>query len=357
MSCLNLGKPLVLRKSGNLPSFSGSNKDSLMVKGFISALMIQDQKRTYSSGNSEYDLLWEAVTSGRGTGRRKKTNIVKGIDPKLLKYDKAGLKWKGYNVPINDEVELDRDEEGITEKPKKTGDRGWAGKGWPGRKCGNPFTADGRELSDFSTVCIELRRVSNTTSNGRKKSLRALVVAGNKNGLAGFGVGRGKSALSAITEAKNRAVNYLYHFERCDNHTIFHDMETKYHCTKINFFRKPRGFGLRCHRAIKEIAILIGIEDMRCKVYGETNPISLVRAVFQGLLSQETHQQLADRTGFNVVEFRAECGNRPMIVASPSDEARNKALKKRSEKAEYNFNEVFDPYRGLHRPKKVVDLF
>lgn len=72
---------------------------------------------------------------------------------------------------------------------------------------------------------------------------------------------------------------------------------------------------------------------------------------------QETHQQLADRTGFNVVEFKAEYGNRPMIVASPSDEARNKALKKRSEKAEYNFNEVFDPYRGLHRPKKVVDLF
>ena len=27
--------------------------------------------------------------------------------------------------------------------------------------------------------------MSNTTSNGRKKSLRALVVAGNKNGLAG----------------------------------------------------------------------------------------------------------------------------------------------------------------------------
>ena len=46
-----------------------------------------------------------------------------------------------------------------------------------------------------------------------------------------------------------------------------------------------------------------------------------------------------------------------MIVASPSDEARNKVLKKKSEKAEYNFNEVFDPYRGLHRPKKVEDLF
>lgn len=260
---------------------------------------------------------------------------------------------------MNEGAEIDRDDKSTAEavQTKKTFARGWAGKSWPGRSCGRPFTPDGRELKDFFSVCIELRRVSNTKAGGRRKTLRALVVAGNRNGLVGFGVGRGQTALSAIFEARNRAVNYLYYIERCDNHTIFHDMETKYHCTKINFFRKPRGFGLRCHRAIKEIAMLVGIEDMRCKVYGTTNALSLVRAVFQGLLSQETHQQLADRTGLNVVEFRPECGNRPMIVASPSDEARNKVLKKKSEKAEYNFNEVFDPYRGLHRPKKVEDLF
>lgn len=75
------------------------------------------------------------------------------------------------------------------------------------------------------------------------------------------------------------------------------------------------------------------------------------------LYSQETHQQLADRTGLNVVEFRAECGMRPVIVASPREGAQNKILKKRSDKAEYDLNEVFDPYRGLHRPKKVQDLF
>ena len=75
------------------------------------------------------------------------------------------------------------------------------------------------------------------------------------------------------------------------------------------------------------------------------------------LFLQETHQQLADRTGLNVVEYRAECGMRPVIVASPREGAQNKILKKRSDKAEYDLNEVFDPYRGLHRPKKVQDLF
>ena len=75
------------------------------------------------------------------------------------------------------------------------------------------------------------------------------------------------------------------------------------------------------------------------------------------LFLQETHQQLADRTGLNVVELRPECGMRPVIVASPREGAQNKILKKRSDKAEYDLNEVFDPYRGLHRPKKVQDLF
>ena len=46
------------------------------------------------------------------------------------------------------------------------------------------------------------------------------------------------------------------------------------------------GYGLRCHRAIKEIAELLGIDDMRCKVIGPTTPLNLVRAVFQGLTSQ-----------------------------------------------------------------------
>lgn len=38
VSCLNLGKPLVLRKSGNLPSFSGSNKGKI----FFSASWIKN---------------------------------------------------------------------------------------------------------------------------------------------------------------------------------------------------------------------------------------------------------------------------------------------------------------------------
>ena len=74
------------------------------------------------------------------------------------------------------------------------------------------------------------------------------------------------------------------------------------------------------------------------------------------IFPQETHQELADRTGLNVVEFREECGMRPVIVASPSVETQNKVYKNR-ERKEYDLKEVFDPYRGLHRPKRRQELF
>jgi len=36
------------------------------------------------------------------------------------------------------------------------------------------------------------------------------------------------------------------------------------------------------------------------------------------LYKQETHSDLADRTGYHVIEFRRECDKLPSVVASPS---------------------------------------
>ena len=74
------------------------------------------------------------------------------------------------------------------------------------------------------------------------------------------------------------------------------------------------------------------------------------------ILPQETHQELADRTGHNVVEFRQELGMRPVVVATPSDKAAKESLKKRVERDDYDFHQIFDPHKGLHRPKQKSEL-
>ncbi|XP_046848132.1 28S ribosomal protein S5, mitochondrial-like [Xenia sp. Carnegie-2017] len=192
------------------------------------------------------------------------------------------------------------------------------------------------------------------TSGGRKRSQRAIVVVGNGNGAAGFAVGKGQNGISALKKAKNKAAKYLYYVNRCEDRTIFHDFVSKHRKTIIRFEKKPPGYGLRCHRIIRAVSEVLGIADMRCKITGSTTPISVVRAVFQGLLSQETHQQLAERKGLHVVEFRPEKSMRPVIVASPSPHAAKEAAKNgTSEDRDYDFDEIFDPYKGAHRPRKV----
>jgi hypothetical protein len=49
-------------------------------------------------------------------------------------------------------------------------------------------------------------------------------------------------------------------------------------------------------------------------------------------------------------------GMRPIVVATPSAQSAKMSLKKRVEKDDYDFHEIFDPHKGLHRTKKKADL-
>ncbi|XP_015998370.1 28S ribosomal protein S5, mitochondrial isoform X1 [Rousettus aegyptiacus] len=164
----------------------------------------------------------------------------------------------------------------------------------------------------------QVRNVFNMTAKeGRKRSVRVLVAVGNGKGAAGFAVGKATERMDAFRKAKNRAVHYLHYVERYEGHTIFHDISLTFKRTHIKMKKQPRGYGLRCHRAIITICRLIGIKDMYARVSGSLNMLNLTRGLFHGLAHQETHQQLANKKGLHVVEFREECGPLPIVVASP----------------------------------------
>ncbi|KAJ8977473.1 hypothetical protein NQ317_001755 [Molorchus minor] len=104
---------------------------------------------------------------------------------------------------------------------------------------------------------------------GRKRRQSALVVTGNKNGLAGFAMGKGLEARTALRKAKNRSAQKLMHIKLFRNHTVCHDFFTQYGATKIYVWRKPEGHGLICHRAIKTMCEVIGIKIYTPKLRGQ----------------------------------------------------------------------------------------
>jgi ribosomal protein S5 len=68
--------------------------------------------------------------------------------------------------------------------------------------------------------------------------------------------------------------------------SVYHDFFCQFGKTKIFVTKKPEGYGLVCHRAIKTSCEVIGIKDLYAKVEGPTNLQHIVKAFLIGLLQQ-----------------------------------------------------------------------
>ncbi|CAH0690266.1 unnamed protein product [Spodoptera exigua] len=290
--------------------------------------------------------LWKSVTSvsnagakkgrGRGTGRIRIRDLNRG---QVIGVGKINMLWPGLSAPVIRGRELLKqqrlpDDQERLEKLTKIRDsmtkfrrlrlnpieRGWSGSKLPGRSLGPPDPIGEDEFTGFDTKVLQLRSLLIMKGSlGRTRNFQAMVVTGNGQGLAGFGLGRAKEAPAALRKAKNRAGQKLMHFEIYNGHTIYHDFFTAFGKTKIFVQKKNEGYGLMCHRAIKEICQAIGIKDLRAKVEGSNNLQHIVKAFFIGLLQQRTHQQLAEEKKLHLVEYRDENENFPKVVASPSE--------------------------------------
>ncbi|VTJ90510.1 Hypothetical predicted protein [Marmota monax] len=292
------------------------------------------------------DELWKGALAETGAGARKgrgkrsKKKRRKDLNRgQVIGEGRYGFLWPGLNAPLmrngavqtiaqrskeeQEQVAADmlqqREEWDRKRKMKVKRERGWSGNTWGGLSLGPPDPGpNGETYEDFDTRILEVRNVFNMTAKeGRKRSVRVLVAVGNGQGAAGFAIGKATERVDAFRKAKNKAIHYLHYIERYEDHTIFHDISLRYKRTHIKMKKQPRGYGLRCHRAIITICRLIGIKDMYAKVSGSVNMLNLTRGLFHGLSRQETHQQLADKKGLHVVEFREECGPLPIVVASP----------------------------------------
>ncbi|KAI2654296.1 28S ribosomal protein S5, mitochondrial [Labeo rohita] len=279
----------VLRALGGAAHLSSLARPSPSQYAPVTAALQQNRHSSFFNKLTA-DELWRGVLAESGAGARK------GRGKRTKR--RAGYLWPGLNTPVYKDgsiqkpsqrgeaeqkevtatLERQRDEWDKRRKTKIKRERGWTGYSWGGISLGPPDPGpNGETYEDFD---------------------------------------------SRVIEAKNRAMHYLYYIERYNNHTIYHDIESKFKRTTLRMKKQNKGYGLRCHRAVITLCKLIGIEDMYAKVDGSVNLLNITRALFHGLANQETHQNLADKKQLNVVEFRAEQGALPIVVAQPQLGAR-----------------------------------
>lgn len=140
----------------------------------------------------------------------------------------------------------------------------------------------GDRQSEFEKKIILIRRVAKTYSGGKRMRLSVFLVAGDKKGRVGLGLGKGADVVSAEEKAFTQAKRSMITVKLKGN-TIAHEMLYKKGAARI--FIKPAapGTGVIASGPLRAVFEAAGIKDILSKVIGCSNQITNAYAAFEAL--------------------------------------------------------------------------
>ena len=143
---------------------------------------------------------------------------------------------------------------------------------------------------------VVVRRTAKVVKGGRVFGFSALVVAGDRDGKVGFGLGKAREVPSAIQKATENA--------RCNmisvplyGSTLHHQIKASHASSTVLMFPASEGTGVIAGNAMRAIFEVTGVKNVLAKCIGSSNPINVIRATFKGLKNMETPESVAEKRG------------------------------------------------------------
>ncbi len=140
---------------------------------------------------------------------------------------------------------------------------------------------------------IPVKTTARMHKSGRKRSLHAMVVVGNKNGYVGYGYAKGNDAREAIEKASRKArLNIISIRRGCGSwecnchqpHSLPFKVTGKSGSVKVELIPGPRGLGIVASSEPKKVLRLAGIQDVWLRSFGNTRTrINFIYALFDAL--------------------------------------------------------------------------
>lgn len=139
------------------------------------------------------------------------------------------------------------------------------------------------EKKEFEEKVIEISRISRTVKGGRRIRFRALVVIGNKNGKAGFGVAKSSEVVDAIVKAVRKAKKKMTTINLTKDKSIQREIKIKYASVQIILKPASAGTSLVAGGPVRSVVEAFGINNIISKSLGSANKVNTVKAVFLAL--------------------------------------------------------------------------
>lgn len=153
-------------------------------------------------------------------------------------------------------------------------------------KGGRTFSKNRREQSrsrrparervrpEFDQKMISIRRVARVVAGGRRFSFSVALVAGDRRGRVGVGLGKAGDTSLAIEKALRAAKKSMITIPLTESKSIAHEVDGKYASARI-MVRPAPGRGLVAGSAARTVLELAGVTDVSVKILsGSKNRLS-----------------------------------------------------------------------------------
>jgi small subunit ribosomal protein S5 len=175
---------------------------------------------------------------------------------------------------------------------------------------------DASKLNLEETV-VEVTRVAKVVKGGRRFSIRALVVVGDRNGHVGFGFGKASEYTEAIRKGVEDAKKHLVSVPLAGT-TIPYMIKTTFGASEVLLKPAAPGTGVIAGGAIRAVVESAGVRDILTKTLGSTNKANTVQACIKALRELRAPEEEAERRGKTVAEIVGKKRAEQLAVAAAS---------------------------------------
>lgn len=148
-----------------------------------------------------------------------------------------------------------------------------------------------RPKPEFDQKIVSIRRVTRVVAGGRRFSFSVALVAGDRKGGVGLGLGKAGDTALAINKALRDAKKNMIKLSLTKTFSLPHEVKAKYGSSKI-VLMPNKGRGLVAGTVVRDIVKMAGIRDVTAKVLGGTkNKLNNAKAVMEALKEISTKYQ------------------------------------------------------------------
>lgn len=143
--------------------------------------------------------------------------------------------------------------------------------------------AFGRPKPEFDQKILNIRRVTRVTGGGRRFAFSVALVAGDRKGSIGLGLGKAGDTALAINKAVKNAKKNMVKLNLTKTMSIPHELSAKFSSSYV-VLMPNKGRGLVAGTVVRDIVKLAGMKDITGKIFSNSkNKLNNSKAVIKAL--------------------------------------------------------------------------